>query len=1262
MPVKPMLDGVELQLVQKVESDDQEVLAEHGVPALEGDFLQDLGRRVTRLSLTGVITGDEAADGLKTLREKFRAATPVSFVTDIATATKVGKVLIEELGVRELAGKPERFEYELTLREFLPPPKPEQEKPPPEPPIPPLPKVETGTLIVEVVVEGQPNFDFSKVTVTVEGTKEDGSTLSQTPLTNRKDNVWTEEKFPPGQFTAKAVVTDPPSMSGSAAATVRKGETTKVTITLRAGAVIAKAFVVHFRFDNSFVEPCMTEVLQQVAQHASAHPGEKLLIVGHTDKTGSNQYNQSLSERRARSVFAYLTFGRDAVTSEAEWGTLKQRNLGGLPQIKDSWGTRQYQYMLQSLGFYPAKVDGDHGEATDAAVRSYREARGLPAGTIVDDAVWARLIHDYMAAGGLAIPESQFLPNAKDSCNGGILKWVGCGEESPLPLPQPPTENPHRQYRRVEMLFVRAERVPCEVPQPDTFNLPAPGAVSSAWCLGPGNASRHCCFGTRDCENAAPDQFCIEPAEPETVIVRGSIKFEDNTPAANVKYVLIAPDGEFMDGEAVGGARRGDGNFGQTRADGTFEYPGRPKGVGIFTMEIDSPFVARADTDPPEAAKGNVVCKRLEGAAEFKVIVLREACRLLGAVHFEFDRSFVRPAEKRALRTLADFIGRAPASRRLLLAGHTDLVGDAEFNRGLSVRRSKAVFGFLTGNPPDPDNPARSIWLNLFHDPRENWGAREIQFMLLDLGFYCHHLTTVMDAETLKAVRAAKNRFGLGNNDVVDDVFLERLFTEYIAHNGAAVPLNRFLTPQRLIGCGEDHPIDIRGGAPFAGPSERNRRAEGLIFPQAPRPAPASPTDCSRYPNWNTPCEPRWLEFIGPKRNPADPADAEEELAFIEVSNWQNAFDFDPPDATGIIRPTGNLPRADFIDRDPDRIFIEITDRDRLGAGTIRARIKTIDEGGNDLNPFVEHELAENANEPGLFRSSSLLLVADEIDNGEIPQGAEAGTVRFQARGIANGALNDPLLRAKIGGQVVVEYIGAELGRLPACDPDCLKVVPVNIVILRRTDGTAVTTEADVQERVNRLQQNYMQCCIRFDVAIRTATAAEMPAGVILSSLSGIDVNGFGGLPNRTALTAEELALFESPLNARGALAPGGARTDVIQVFYANFLEAGALRATANSYNLAKYVVPSDDVVNCIVVGADNPEENSTLPHEMLHILLNQLHFPAGTDPESDTRTNLFFRNALGQLDFANTTVVSNKRIPEQQVERILNNVSGVIP
>ncbi len=204
-PLKPMLGDLELQQVQRIETEEDQLLVQHRVPGLEGDFLQALGRRGSRLALTGVLSGAGSQEGLKKLREKFKAAEPVSFVSDIATATKVDQVLIEEMEIRDLAGKPERFEYTFVLREFTPPPAEEAEEPPPPPPVPPEPTEEEGTLIVEITVADDPDFDFSRVKVTVEGTQEDGSSFSLT-LTHREGNVWTEEGLPAGDFTVTAEV------------------------------------------------------------------------------------------------------------------------------------------------------------------------------------------------------------------------------------------------------------------------------------------------------------------------------------------------------------------------------------------------------------------------------------------------------------------------------------------------------------------------------------------------------------------------------------------------------------------------------------------------------------------------------------------------------------------------------------------------------------------------------------------------------------------------------------------------------------------------------------------------------------------------------------------------------------------------------------------------------------------------------------------------------------------------------------------------
>lgn len=210
--VKPLLDEIELQNVQKLEIEDDQVLLAHEIPALEGDFFQREDRRASLIRLNGIMNGSDVTEKLRELREKFRNAVPVSFVSDISVATRIDQVLISELTVREVAGKPERFEYALALREFIEPP-PVSSQPDPEPP--PNEDDEddqtdeivdsVGTLVVEVTVEGEPDFDFSTIVVTAEGTKDDGTDFSLT-LTERAGNVWTAEEFPGGQYTVTAVI------------------------------------------------------------------------------------------------------------------------------------------------------------------------------------------------------------------------------------------------------------------------------------------------------------------------------------------------------------------------------------------------------------------------------------------------------------------------------------------------------------------------------------------------------------------------------------------------------------------------------------------------------------------------------------------------------------------------------------------------------------------------------------------------------------------------------------------------------------------------------------------------------------------------------------------------------------------------------------------------------------------------------------------------------------------------------------------------
>ena len=187
-PIRPMLGDLELQQVQRIEVDGDQVLTRHDVPALEGDFFQRLGRRGALVTLTGVLTGPEARESLADLRERFRNAEPILFTADLAAATSLADVLIEDMQVAERAGHPDCFEYGFRLREFTPP-EPTQPETPEEPPPPVRPiEEDTGTLIVNVEVEGEPAFDFSTVTVTASGETEDGLTLNSRPLTNRENS------------------------------------------------------------------------------------------------------------------------------------------------------------------------------------------------------------------------------------------------------------------------------------------------------------------------------------------------------------------------------------------------------------------------------------------------------------------------------------------------------------------------------------------------------------------------------------------------------------------------------------------------------------------------------------------------------------------------------------------------------------------------------------------------------------------------------------------------------------------------------------------------------------------------------------------------------------------------------------------------------------------------------------------------------------------------------------------------------------------
>jgi outer membrane protein OmpA-like peptidoglycan-associated protein len=88
-----------------------------------------------------------------------------------------------------------------------------------------------------------------------------------------------------------------------------------------------------FDFDSDVVKGAAQANLTELAQSLKQYPESDLLIVGHTDATGSDSYNQGLSERRARSARTYL------VSQGVATDRVETRGLGESEPVADNAST-----------------------------------------------------------------------------------------------------------------------------------------------------------------------------------------------------------------------------------------------------------------------------------------------------------------------------------------------------------------------------------------------------------------------------------------------------------------------------------------------------------------------------------------------------------------------------------------------------------------------------------------------------------------------------------------------------------------------------------------------------------------------------------------------------------------------------------------------------------------------------------------------------------------------------------------------------------
>src|SRR5262249_4897184 len=153
-----------------------------------------------------------------------------------------------------------------------------------------------------------------------------------------------------------------------------------------------------------------------------------------------------VSEERARAVFACLTYGKSRQAATAEWHALRQSAFADMRRV---WGRREYQLILQELGYFQGQIDGDP-RLTDAVVRDFQLDSGLQVNGIVDESSWTALIEAYLNQNGQAIPRDRFLFDG----------WTGLGVQRVIRN----TSDAWRPTRRVELLFVESGGRPSSNP------------------------------------------------------------------------------------------------------------------------------------------------------------------------------------------------------------------------------------------------------------------------------------------------------------------------------------------------------------------------------------------------------------------------------------------------------------------------------------------------------------------------------------------------------------------------------------------------------------------------------------------------------------------------------------------------------------------------------------------------------------------------------------------------------------------------------
>ena len=209
-----------------------------------------------------------------------------------------------------------------------------------------------------------------------------------------------EPAAPPGPGAEGSIEPGPDDVAWSgrpnAPISLRTGADHRLVVARsRAGCV--RIVGVSFALNKAFLLPAALEGIRLLGHMYEKYAGAEVLVVGHTDTSGSVATNLSISRQRSEAVAAYLCDDVEAWYRYYEKSTPPKRR----------WGPAEDLSMLSALPHegiaYYDELDPDC--SAGVAVRAFQRDHGLVEDGDAGPVTRRALIREYMAADGTTLPE-----------------------------------------------------------------------------------------------------------------------------------------------------------------------------------------------------------------------------------------------------------------------------------------------------------------------------------------------------------------------------------------------------------------------------------------------------------------------------------------------------------------------------------------------------------------------------------------------------------------------------------------------------------------------------------------------------------------------------------------------------------------------------------------------------------------------------------------------------------------------------------------